>query len=64
MAVWDAVAKIAAQPLFRLLAERHGRIAEPRVLSTRRRLYYPGKGLSMLRARCAAISIAVTMSSR
>jgi D(-)-tartrate dehydratase len=25
MAVWDAVAKIAGKPLFRLLAERHGR---------------------------------------
>ena len=24
MAVWDAVAKIAGQPLFRLLAARHG----------------------------------------
>src|SRR6266851_4083794 len=24
MAVWDAVAKIAGKPLFRLLAERHG----------------------------------------
>ncbi len=25
MAIWDAVAKIAGKPLFRLLAERHGR---------------------------------------
>jgi L-alanine-DL-glutamate epimerase-like enolase superfamily enzyme len=32
MAVWDAVAKIAGKPLFRLLAERHGRIADPRVV--------------------------------
>ena len=31
MAVWDAVAKIAGKPLFRLLAERHKRTAEPRV---------------------------------
>jgi prepilin-type N-terminal cleavage/methylation domain-containing protein len=31
MAVWDAVAKIAGKPLFRLLAERHGREADPRV---------------------------------
>src|SRR3982750_3248028 len=31
MAVWDAVAKIAGKPLFRLLAERHGRDADPRV---------------------------------
>src|SRR5689334_10381559 len=31
MAVWDAVAKIAGRPLFRLLAERVGLSAEPRV---------------------------------
>ena len=31
MAVWDAVAKIAGKPLFRLLAERHGVTATPRV---------------------------------
>src|SRR3954466_8541868 len=31
MAVWDAVAKIAGKPLFRLLAERHGRTPNPRV---------------------------------
>src|SRR5665213_2412432 len=31
MAVWDAVAKIAGVPLFRLLAARHGREPEPRV---------------------------------
>src|SRR3989441_8973427 len=31
MAVWDAVAKIAGKPLFRLLAERHGLKADPRV---------------------------------
>ena len=28
MAVWDTVAKIAGKPLFRLLAERHGRVAD------------------------------------
>src|SRR6267378_1047943 len=50
MAVWDAVAKIARKPLFRLLAERHGRIAEPRVfVYAAGGYYYPGKGLSMLR---------------
>src|SRR5882762_1051282 len=50
MAVWDAVAKIARRPLFRLLAERHGRIAEPRVfVYAAGGYYYPGKGLSMLR---------------
>src|SRR5215475_5312735 len=51
MAVWDAVAKIAGKPLFRLLAERHGRTAEPRVfVYAAGGYYYPGKDLSMLRA--------------
>jgi L-alanine-DL-glutamate epimerase-like enolase superfamily enzyme len=50
MAVWDAVAKIAGKPLFRLLAERNGRIANPRVfVYAAGGYYYPGKGLSMLR---------------
>src|SRR5271167_4561776 len=50
MAVWDAVAKIAGQPLFRLLAERHGLKANPRVfVYAAGGYYYPGKGLSMLR---------------
>src|ERR1700750_1767398 len=31
MAVWDAVAKTAGKPLFRLLAEKKGRDANPRV---------------------------------
>ena len=31
MAIWDAVAKIADTPLFRLLAEREGRTADPKV---------------------------------
>src|SRR5262249_55225091 len=31
MAVWDAVAKIAEKPLFRLLAERHGAKADPHI---------------------------------
>lgn len=31
MAIWDAVAKIAGQPLFRLLAGRHGVEPDPRV---------------------------------
>src|SRR5499425_1550809 len=51
MAVWDAVAKIADKPLFRLLAERHGRNADPRVfVYAAGGYYYPGKDLSMLRA--------------
>src|ERR1035437_7527450 len=50
MAVWDAVAKIAGKPLFRLLAERHGRAPNPRVfVYAAGGYYYPGKGLSMLR---------------
>src|ERR1700733_13250880 len=44
MAVWDAVAKIAGKPLFRLLAERHGRVADPRVfVYAAGGYYYPGK---------------------
>jgi L-alanine-DL-glutamate epimerase-like enolase superfamily enzyme len=51
MAVWDAVAKIAGKPLFRLLAERHGREANPRVfVYAAGGYYYPGKDLSALRA--------------
>src|ERR1700740_2325563 len=51
MAVWDAVAKIAGQPLFRLLAERHKRTANPRVFVYAAGGYsYRGKDLSMLRA--------------
>jgi len=51
MAVWDAVAKIAGQPLFRLLAERHGREADPRVfVYAAGGYYYPGKDLAALRA--------------
>ena len=50
MAVWDAVAKIAGKPLFRLLAERHGATADPRVfVYAAGGYYYPGKDLSMLR---------------
>jgi D(-)-tartrate dehydratase len=51
MAVWDAVAKIAGQPLFRLLADRHGRQADPRVFVYAAGGYYhPGKALDALRA--------------
>ena len=50
MAVWDAVAKIAGKPLFRLLAERHRREANPRVfVYAAGGYYYPGKDLSALR---------------
>ncbi len=51
MAVWDAVAKIAGKPLFRLLAERYGREADPRVfVYAAGGYYYPGKNLDALRA--------------
>ena len=44
MAVWDAVAKIAGKPLFRLLAERHGVIADPNIfVYAAGGYYYPGK---------------------
>jgi len=51
MAVWDAAAKIAAEPLFRLLAKRHNRQADPRVfVYAAGGYYYPGKDLDALRA--------------
>jgi L-alanine-DL-glutamate epimerase-like enolase superfamily enzyme len=51
MAVWDAVAKIEQKPLFRLLAERHNREADPRVfVYAAGGYYYPGKDNSALRA--------------
>ena len=44
MAVWDAIAKIAGKPLFRLLAERKGVEANPRVfVYAAGGYYYPGK---------------------
>lgn len=51
MAVWDAVAKIAGKPLFRLLAERHGLEANPKVfVYAAGGYYYPGKDLGALKA--------------
>jgi L-alanine-DL-glutamate epimerase-like enolase superfamily enzyme len=51
MAVWDAVAKIAGKPLFRLLAEKKGREANPKVfVYAAGGYYYPGKDNSALRA--------------
>src|SRR5882762_7385037 len=45
MAVWDAVAKIAEKPLYRLLAERHGdgRVDETVFVYAAGGYYYPGK---------------------
>ena len=50
MAVWDAVAKIADRPLFRLLAERYGEgTPNPRVfVYAAGGYYYPGKGVDEL----------------
>jgi L-alanine-DL-glutamate epimerase-like enolase superfamily enzyme len=51
MAVWDATAKIAGEPLFHLLAERHGMKANPRVfVYAAGGYYYPGKDNTALRA--------------
>jgi L-alanine-DL-glutamate epimerase-like enolase superfamily enzyme len=51
MAVWDAVAKVAGKPLFRLLAERYGVEADPRVfVYAAGGYYYPGKDNGVLRA--------------
>ncbi len=51
MAVWDAAAKIVGKPLFRWLAERHGREADPRVfVYAAGGYYYPGKDVAALRA--------------
>jgi L-alanine-DL-glutamate epimerase-like enolase superfamily enzyme len=51
MAVWDAVAKIAGKPLFRLLAENKGLKANPRVFVYAAGGYYhPGKDNSALRS--------------
>ncbi|WP_033067783.1 mandelate racemase/muconate lactonizing enzyme family protein [Thalassospira australica] len=50
MAIWDAVAKIAEKPLFRLLAEQYGSTADPRVfVYAAGGYYYPGKDLTALR---------------
>lgn len=49
MAIWDATAKIAGKPLFRLLAEHEGRQADPKVfVYAAGGYYYPGKDLSAL----------------
>jgi L-alanine-DL-glutamate epimerase-like enolase superfamily enzyme len=50
MAIWDATAKIAGQPLFRMLADMKGTVANPRVfVYAAGGYYYPGKDLSALR---------------
>ena len=51
MAIWDAVAKIAEQPLFRVLAERYGTgTANPKIfVYAAGGYYYPGKDLNALK---------------
>ena len=57
MAVWDAVAKIAGKPLFRLLAEGQGVQADARVFVYAAGGYYcPGKGLEGLAAEMRSLS--------
>ena len=50
MALWDAVAKIDSQPLYRLLAQRyHGCLSEDRVfVYAAGGYYYPGKDVAVL----------------
>jgi D(-)-tartrate dehydratase len=51
MAAWDAAAKIAGKPLFRMLAGMKGREANPRVfVYAAGGYYYPGKDDGQLRA--------------
>ncbi|MFT2792962.1 mandelate racemase/muconate lactonizing enzyme family protein [Serratia sp. T13T92] len=50
MAIWDATAKIAGQPLFHMLADMKGTVANPRVfVYAAGGYYYPGKDLTALR---------------
>ena len=58
MAVWDAVAKIAGKPLFRLLAERYGNgEADPRVfVYAAGGYYYPGKDIELLKHEMQPLS--------
>jgi D(-)-tartrate dehydratase len=52
MAVWDAVAKIAGKPLYRLLADRYrnGQADEKVFVYAAGGYYYPGKDLDALKA--------------
>jgi L-alanine-DL-glutamate epimerase-like enolase superfamily enzyme len=51
MAIWDATAKIAGKPLFQMLADDHGRKANPRVfVYAAGGYYYPGKDIEKLQA--------------
>ena len=58
MAVWDAVAKIAGVPLWRLLADRYrGGVADEKVwVYAAGGYYYPGKDLDALRAEMLTLT--------
>ena len=58
MAIWDrGLRRFAGKPLFRLLAEREGRAADPKVfVYAAGGYYYPGKDLGALRVRDALLS--------
>ena len=65
MAVWDAVAKIAGKPLFRMLAETHGVKADPRVfVYAAGGYYYPARAWRRWLRKCKATSTAATPWSR
>ena len=67
MAVWDAVAKIAGQPLWRLLSERYngGKFDDKRARLPRRRLLLPRQGARGPAGRDARLSATrATRSSR
>ena len=51
MAIWDALAKIAGKPLFRLLAERYGtgEVNRRIFIYAAGGYYYPGKGIAQLK---------------
>ena len=64
MAVWDAVAKIADKPLFRLLAERHGRHGRSaRVRLCGGRLLLPRQGQRRAARRDAQLSASAATTS-
>ena len=64
MAVWDAVAKIAGVPLFRLLAQRHGLVPPTRACSSMppAATIIRARTTTRCGGRCAAISTAATPS--
>ena len=64
MAVWDAVAKIAGKPLFRHLAEKKGREANPESSFMRRAATNTGQGDSAIKAEMRGDLNAATTWSR